>query len=203
MIAPVFVDANVLVYARDANEALKQPRAADWMAQLWREQSGRTSTQVLAEYYVTVTRKLRPVVSTQDAWNDVKSLLAWQPQAVDGPLLERAREIEQRYRLSWWDSMVVAAAQLQDCALLLSEELQDGAVYGAVVARSPFTLAVEEPGARYQIASTAQRHPPRGRPRRQGHEAGRASGRESGKIITVQSKGEEAGRARKRKSGRG
>ncbi|HEV2007975.1 MAG TPA: PIN domain-containing protein, partial [Burkholderiales bacterium] len=106
MIAPVFVDANVLVYARDAHEAVKQPRAADWMTRLWREQSGRTSMQVLSEYYVTVTRKLRPAVSTHDAWNDVKSLLSWQPQAVDGVLLQRAREIEQRYRLSWWDSMV-------------------------------------------------------------------------------------------------
>lgn len=166
MIAPVFVDANVLVYARDANEAVKQPRAADWMTRLWREQSGRTSMQVLSEYYVTVTRKLKPAVSTDDAWNDVKSLLSWQPQPVDGVLLQRAREIEQRYRLSWWDSMVVAAAQLQDCALLLSEDLQDGADYGAVTARSPFTLALEEPRVTYEVASTAQRHPPRGRPPR-------------------------------------
>jgi predicted nucleic acid-binding protein len=166
MIAPVFVDANVLVYARDANEAVKQPHAADWMARLWREQSGRTSMQVLSEYYVTVTRKLRPAVSTDDAWNDVKSLLSWQPQPVDGVLLQRAREIEQRYRLSWWDSMVVAAAQLQDCALLLTEDLQDGADYGAVTVRSPFTLALEEPRATYEGASTAQRHPPRGRPPR-------------------------------------
>ena len=166
MIAPVFVDANVLVYARDANEAVKQPRAADWMSRLWREQSGRTSTQVLSEYYVTVTRKLRPSVSMTDAWNDVRSLLCWQPQAVDGLLLQRAREIEQRYRLSWWDSMVIAAAQLQDCALLLSEDFQDGADYGAVTVRSPFTLALEEPRAVYDIASTVQRHPARGRPPR-------------------------------------
>ncbi len=165
MIEPVFVDANVLVYARDANEAVKQPRAAGWMAQLWREQSGRTSTQVLSEYYVTVTRKLKPAVATDDAWNDVKSLLSWQPQSIDAVLLQRAREIELRYRLSWWDSMVVAAAQLQDCALLLSEDFQDGADYGAVTARSPFTLALEESRASYQVASTVQRHPPRGRPR--------------------------------------
>jgi predicted nucleic acid-binding protein len=168
MIAPVFVDANVLIYAVDANEAVKQPRAAAWMARLWREQAGRTSTQVLAEYYVTVTRKLRPAVSQDDAWSDVHALLAWQPQPVDGALLQRAREVEQRYRLSWWDSMVVAAAQLQDCALLLSEDFQDGADYGAVTVRSPFTLAVDEPRAKYEVASTVQRHPSRGRPRKKG-----------------------------------
>lgn len=163
MIAPVFVDANVLLYARDANEVVKQPRAADWMAWLWREQSGRTSMQVLSEYYVTVTRKVRPAVSTEVAWNDVKSYLAWRPQAIDEALLQRAREIEQRYRLSWWDGMVVAAAQLQDCALLLTEDLQDGADFGAVTVRSPFTLAVEEPRPKYQVASTVRPHRRRGR----------------------------------------
>ena len=166
MIAPVFVDANVLIYTVDANEARKRLRAADWIARLWREQAGRTSMQVLSEYYVTVTRKLRPRVPAEVAWNDVKSLLAWRPQPVDEALMRRAREIEQRYRLSWWDSMVVAAAQLQDCALLLTEDLQDGAAFGGVTARSPFTLAAEEPRAQYEVAAAAPRHPPRGRPRR-------------------------------------
>ncbi len=167
MTAPVFVDANVLVYARDAREQVKQPRAAEWIARLWRDQSGRTSTQVLSEYYVTVTRKVRPRMTPEDAWNDVKSFLAWRPQAIDEALLQRAREIEQRYRLSWWDSMVVAAAQLQDCALLLTEDLQDRAVFGAMTVRSPFTLAVEEPRPRYEVALTVRPHRSRGRPRKQ------------------------------------
>ena len=141
--------------------------AARWIERLWREGAGRTSMQVLSEYYVTVTRKLKPAVPADSAWNDVKSLLAWQPQPIDGALLHRAREIEQRYRLSWWDSMVVAAAQLQDCAVLLTEDLPDGAAFGSVTVRSPFTLAVEELRADYAVASTAQRHPPRGRPRKQ------------------------------------
>lgn len=79
-----------------------------------------------------------------------------------------SREIEQRYRLSWWDSTVVGAAQLQNCALLLTEDLQNGAVFGGVTVRSPFTLAVEESRAMYSLPSTAQRHRPRGRPRREG-----------------------------------
>ena len=168
MTAPVFVDSNVLVYARDPRDAAKQSRAAYWISHLWNERLGRSSAQVLSEYYVTVTRKLAPRVTSEDAWDDVKSFLAWRPQPIDETLLQRAREIEQRHRLSWWDSMVVAAAQLQDCALLLTEDLQDGAAFGGVTARSPFTLAVEESQARYEVASTAQRHPPRGRPRRKG-----------------------------------
>ena len=166
MIAPVFVDANVLVYARDANEPVKQPRAAEWIARLWSEQSGRTSMQVLSEYYVTVTRKFKPAMTNDAAWTDMQSYIAWRPQAIDAALMRRAREIEKCHRLSWGDCMVVAAAQLQDCAVLLTEDLDDGATFGGVTIRSPFTLAVEEPRASYKVASGAPRHPSRGRPRK-------------------------------------
>lgn len=86
---------------------------------------------------------------------------------MDQALLRRAREIELRYKLSWWDSMIVAAAQLQECALLLTEDLQDGAVFGAATARSPFTPEVREAAARYTVERQgAPLHRPRGRPRR-------------------------------------
>lgn len=165
MTAPVFVDANVFLYARDPAERLKQSRAGEWIDHLWRTGFGRTSMQVLSEYYVNVTRKFR--VPSEKAWDDVNAFLAWGPQVIDEELLRRAREIERRWRISWWDSMVVAAAQLQDCARLLTEDLQDGAVFGAVTVRSPFTLSVEEPAVAYAAAPVpASRHRPRGRPRR-------------------------------------
>lgn len=167
MIAPCFVDANVLVYARDARDAAKQTRATEWIAQLWRERSGRTSMQVLSEYYAVATRKLVPRIPGEEAWEDVRELFAWGPQPVDDTLLRRAYEVEQRWRLSWWDSMIVAAAQLQDCALLLSEDFQDGAVFGGVTVRSPFTLDVREPAAAYAaVAVAASPHRRRGRPRK-------------------------------------
>ena len=167
MTGPCFVDANVFVYARDSRDAHKQARAADWIARLWGERLGRTSTQVLSEYYVTVTRKLTPRVPSEKAWDDTRELFAWRPHPADETLLRRAREIEQRYRISWWDSMVVAAAQLQDCAVLLTEDLQDGAMFGAVTVRSPFTLEVREPAAAYAVRPlAASPHRPRGRPRR-------------------------------------
>ena len=166
MSAPVFVDTNVLVYARDLREKAKQPVAALWIAQLWRDRTGRTSTQVLSEFYVTVTRKLKPGMPAAQAWDEVNALLSWHPQAVDAALLQRAYQIEQRYRLSWWDSAVVGAAQLQDCALLLTEDLQDGAVFGSVTVRSPFTLAAEDPRAIYRLPPPESPHRPRGRPAR-------------------------------------
>lgn len=167
MTGPVFVDANVFVYARDGRDSAKQARAAEWIAYLWREALGRTSMQVLSESYTTVTRKLTPRVSPEEAWEDAKALFTWRPQPIDATLLARAREIEQRWQLSWWDSMIVAAAQVQDCAMLLTEDLQDGIVLGGVTVRSPFTLEVSEPAAAYAAAPVmASRHRPRGRPRK-------------------------------------
>ena len=117
MIAPVFVDTNVLLYARDTGESRKQAQAAAWLERLWREREGRTSMQVLSEYYVNLTRKLKPGLPPDAAWDDVTALFAWRPQPVDEALLVRGREIEHRYRIGWWDSLVISAAELQGCAM--------------------------------------------------------------------------------------
>lgn len=171
MSAAVFVDTNVFVYARDASEPGKQPAAARWIEQLWIEQRGRTGIQVLNEYYVTMTRKLDPGMKPDDAWADVRALLAWEPQPVDRDLLLRAHEVEQRYVLSWWDAMIVAAAQLQNCALLLTEDLQNGSNYDGVTVCNPFRTEVADEAARFVATpAPASRHKPRGRPRRKSKE---------------------------------
>ena len=137
---------------------------------LWREQLGRTSVQVLSEYYVTVTRRLQPGLSPTDARDDVCALFSWRPQGIDEALMRRGREIEQRHRLGWWDSLIVGAAQLQACALLLSENLQDGGIFGGVTILSPFTLAADESAAAYPVSAVfAPRHRPRGRPKSSDH----------------------------------
>lgn len=157
------------VYARQANEPVKQPLAAQWLERLWREQLGRTSVQVLSETYVTLTRKINPALAAADAWGYVSTLFAWDPQPVDAAVARRARDIEQRYHLSWWDSLIVSAAQLQNCAMLLSEDMQDGALFGSVTVRSPFTLGISEAPAAYAAVPDVTRpHRSRGRPRRAG-----------------------------------
>jgi predicted nucleic acid-binding protein len=163
-----FVDTNVFVYSRQANEPLKQPLAASWLDRLWSQQLGRTSVQVLNECYVTLTRKIKPALVPEQAWEYVRTLLTWEPYPLDSDLVLRAREIERRHRLSWWDSLIVAAAQAQSCPLLLSEDLQDRAVYGGVTVRNPFILGVSEPPPVYATAAAASRHRPRGRPKRSG-----------------------------------
>ena len=163
----LFVDTNVFIYARSAREPAKQKLAQAWLDHAWREHSGRTSIQVLSEYYVNVTRKIDPPRDPHDAWDDVKALMTWNPLPVDRALLEAGRAVEARYRLSWWDSLIVAAAQLQGCTLLLSEDLQNGADYAGVIVRNPFTLAVSEGVSAYRAAPVpTSRHRPRGRPRK-------------------------------------
>jgi predicted nucleic acid-binding protein len=128
--------------------------------------------QVLSEYYTTVTRKLRPGLEPDEAWDDVNALFAWQPQKTDRPLLERAREIERRHGLSWWDSMIVAAAQLQNCEVLLSEDLQHGWTCGTVTVRNPFADRIEEARPSYAaLAAPLSRHRPRGRPKKRASSA--------------------------------
>jgi len=167
MTGRTFVDSNVLVYARDTRDRAKQARAADWLAMLWRARTGRIGIQVLWEYYVTVTRKLRPGLSADEAWDDVRLLMSWRPQPLDEQLLEHGRDIERRFRWSWWDSLVVAAAQLQDCSTLLSEGFQNGMEFDTVVVSNPFALKAGESGPPYNVAETAiPRHRPRGRPKR-------------------------------------
>jgi predicted nucleic acid-binding protein len=168
MTGPVFVDTNVFVYARDASEPAKQSAAEHWVRQLWMEQRGRTSTQVLSEFYTTVTRKLDPGIHADAAWQDVVTLFAWQPQVTDRDLLTRARELERRFRLHWWDSTIVAAAQMQRCTILLSEDLQSGMRFGETMVLNPFTANVAETGAAYAAAPPrpVSRHRRRGRPAR-------------------------------------
>jgi predicted nucleic acid-binding protein len=167
MTALCFVDANVFVYMADPRDARKQARAEEWVRRLWRERNGRTSIQALSEFYNTATRKLVPRVPPEQAWAYVQELMAWSPLAVDRSLVARARDVEQRYEISWWDSMIVAAAQAQECAILLTEDLHDGAAFGTVRVRNPFNHEAHEAEAAYEAApSAAPLHRPRGRPRR-------------------------------------
>ena len=167
MTAPTFVDTNIVVYCRQAREHVKQPRAAHWLDRLWRDQLGRTSIQVIGESYVTLTRKITPPLPQDAAWEYVETFFAWDPQPLNEETVSRGRQIEQRYRLSWWDSLIVSAAQLQNCPILLSEDLQHGARYGSVTVCNPFLDMATDVQIEYNAPIAPHPYRPRGRPRRQ------------------------------------
>lgn len=120
-----FLDTNLLVYRRDPRVPEKQRIAYAWIAALGRRRTGRLSWQVLQEFYHVTTRKLAQYgVSAELARLDVRLLGEWNPPPPDLPLSESAWALADRYRFSWWDALIVAAALRQECTLLLSEDLQ-------------------------------------------------------------------------------
>lgn len=154
MTGPYFVDTNVLVYARDQDVPSKQERARSWLQHLWATQQGRVSTQVLNEYYYTVTRKLDPTGDREAVRQDIRDLSAWDPVRIDEDLVARAWLIEDRNQVSYWDALIVAASQLAGCRFLLTEDLQHGQLIGGVEIVSPFRATPDEPEATAEPEAT-------------------------------------------------
>lgn len=138
----IFVDTNILLYACDASEPEKQSIAAQRLDALWETRSGRISVQVLNEYFVNVTRKLDPGLSPGEAWDDVEALSVWDPLPIDMALLQRGYHVHQRYGLSWWDSLIVAAAEASGSTTILSEDMTHGANYLGITVENPFDSLV-------------------------------------------------------------
>jgi len=141
----VFVDSNILIYAEDGASPDKQAVAVQWIEQLWRTRSGRMSTQVLNEFYVNVTRKLKPPMPQGDARATVRRFASgWNPWQIDQATVETAWAMEARHGLQYWDCLVLAAAQHSGCALVLSEDMQHQGRYGAVQVINPFLTSIDE-----------------------------------------------------------
>jgi predicted nucleic acid-binding protein len=139
----VFVDSNVLIYSLDRSEPLKQRQARSWLEHLWRTRSGRISFQVLREVYVNLTRNMPNPLPVASARNLIRLFLEWKPRAEAPEFFETAWEIESEFHLSWWDSMIVGAAQLMECRYLLTEDLQAGAHLNQLVVINPFSTSWE------------------------------------------------------------
>lgn len=138
MTALVFVDTNVLVYSRDARNASKQQRAHAWMEFLWNSKRGRVSPQVLHEYYETVTRKLKPGLTPEEARTDVRALFHWLVP-IEAPLvLEAAWHFQAKGSFSFWDALILGAAQTMDCGFVLSEDMGAGQAIEGMRVVDPF-----------------------------------------------------------------
>ena len=139
----VFVDTNVLIYAEDVADKVKQAAALGWLRALWVRRCGRVSAQVLNEFYVNVTRKIKPPMPAGDARAEVRRYQRWQPWVLDHSTVESAWAVESRYGLSYWDALIVASAQAQGCALLLTEDLQHDQLIDKVRVVNPFLAGPE------------------------------------------------------------
>ena len=139
----VFVDTNVLLYAEDGAHAGKQAQAFNWLKALWLRRCGRLSVQVLNEFYVNATRKLKPAMPPGDARAEVRRYQRWHPWPNDHATVEAAWSVESRFRLSYWDALMIAAAQQQGCTLLLTEDLQHDQQIDGLRIINPFVVGPE------------------------------------------------------------
>ena len=119
-------------------ERRKQRSAALWMTWLWESRAGRISTQVLHEYYVTVTAKLSPGLPLEEAREDVMALTSWHPVVPSMDLIEAAWRVQDRWGFSFWDSLIVAAAGAAACDVILTEDLTAGQQLGDLRVVNPF-----------------------------------------------------------------
>lgn len=146
---PVFVDTNVWVYAVDGADPVKQARAAALLATHGPDIV--VSTQVLGEFYVTLTRKLRADADIVRA--AVERMAGTRVVAVDVPQVLRAIDLTGQASIAYWDALIVAAAENSGCERLLTEDLADGQRIGSVRIENPFVdhrRRMAEPGRSYE-----------------------------------------------------
>lgn len=132
-----FVDTNIIVYAHDLSAGEKYACAKTLLLDLWQAQTGCISVQVLQEFYVTVTQKIKKPLSSDQASNIIAALSAWKvytPSALD---VISAIQIHQKQQISFWDAMILHSAARMGCGTLWSEDLNTQE-YDTVQVINPF-----------------------------------------------------------------
>ena len=132
-----FVDTNILIYAHDTAAGAKHERAKALVEKLWRERTGVVSTQVLQELAVNLRRKAGKPLDTRATREVIVDYLTWQVVVNNGESILEALDLEQRYRISFWDALIVHAAEASGASVLYSEDLSNGQRYGAVEVVDP------------------------------------------------------------------
>jgi len=133
----LFVDTNVWVYTVDGADPAKQERARAVTAP-GQGSDIVVSSQVLSEFYVVTTRKLAWPLEEADAASMVERLRQLPVVSVDADLVSRAIAGSREWQVSFWDALIVRAAESAACSVVLSEDLAEDWAYGAVSVRNPF-----------------------------------------------------------------
>ncbi len=133
-----FLDTNVLVYAYDKQHPKKQRTAQVLLREGIETESVVLSSQVLGEFFVVVTRKLKNPMSTEEAEEIIALLGVLQIVDIDLSLVNLAVENHKKYGISYWDSLIVAAAARAGCKRVMTEDLNHGQEYNSVLVENPF-----------------------------------------------------------------
>ena len=133
-----FVDTNILVYAYDQTAGEKYQLARQLMEKLWDTGEGALSTQVLQEFHVTVTSKIPRSIPLRRVREIISDLGTWTVATLELSDILNASQLSERYRLNFWDALILAAAQREDAQTLWSEDFNHGQNYGGVTVKNPF-----------------------------------------------------------------
>jgi len=131
-----FVDSNLVLYYVDPVDREKRARSEDWFDHLWMAGAGRLSWQVLHEFYWNAVRKMG--LASADAREIVEELSHWRPVDTSMGLVQEAWEWMDAAQLSYWDALILAAAQRCGARYLLSEDFQHGRMFGNLQVVNPF-----------------------------------------------------------------
>jgi len=138
-VARIFLDTNILVYARDRSELSKGPFAGKLLEDIFLAGRPMLSVQVLSEFFWTVTRKLAIPLTTDEAAAEIRRLMALTYVApLTEELLEKALDAASAYGLPFWDAEIFAAAKLHHATTVLSEDFQHRQTIDAVTFLNPF-----------------------------------------------------------------
>ncbi len=129
----IFIDTNIFLYSildektKDKDNEQKVKAAKALIESINADSELVVSAQILNEIYVNL---LKHKVAEKDIINSINAIVVSSNQlvAIDFKLLQVGWELKQKYKLSYWDSLVAAAASLSDCKILYSEDMQDGLV---------------------------------------------------------------------------
>jgi predicted nucleic acid-binding protein len=137
-----FFDTNLLMYWLDSSDRAKHQAARRWVAAVWERDCGAISWQVLNEFYTNAMRKLK--APHRVARTVVEAYAEWKPATVELALVRRAWHWMDDGGVSWWDALILAAAEAQGCRYLVSEDFQAGRKFGTVQVVNPFEHGPEE-----------------------------------------------------------
>lgn len=135
-----FVDTNILIYAHDRDAKRKHDAAKEALRKLWDERSGILSMQVLQEFYVNVTRKIRTPLSKSLARTVISDYTPWCVETTPAEL-SAAFRIEDESRIGFWDALIVASAAKGGAWRILSEDLASGQLIAGILIENPFVTA--------------------------------------------------------------
>lgn len=134
----IFFDTNILVYAYDTHDPIKQKIAKGLILENIRNGQGWLSIQVFGEFFNVVTKKIPEPLTSEEARDAIGYLSLLNITEMDMKLVLRAIDTHQKYATSYWDSMIIASAERANCSRLLSEDFNSPQMYHGIIAENPF-----------------------------------------------------------------